>query len=420
MIQLQVLSHILNTNDTNFITENNLTPEFFSDYPAEFAYIQKHINDYGKVPDLETFLAKYPSFDLIKVSETNQYLVDALYEDRNKRFLIKSFNEMRDLLNAGKTDEAMNKFATSSSLAVTAKHIECVDIIQQTEERYNTYLDRSENFDKSFVKTGFKELDDLIGGWDRSDELATIAARTNMGKSWVLLKCATAALEQGLRVGIYSGEMSELKVGYRIDTLLSHIPNKGLIRGDRQYQNQYKIFLDEAKEKYKEGCIKVLTPSMMGGPAGVTALRSFIERENLDMLCVDQHSLLMDDRKARNPVEKAANISNDLKNLQVMKKIPIIAVSQQNRTSTENGISTEHIAQSDRIAQDSTTILFFEQKDNVMIMHLVKARDSEHDRHIKYALDLNKGEWTYIPEENNAVEGKGSKELYNEFEGDEF
>ena len=33
------------------------------------------------------------------------------------------------------------------------------------------------------------------------------------------------------------------------------------------------------------------------------------------MLCIDQHSLLEDDRNARNPVEKASNISKDLKNL---------------------------------------------------------------------------------------------------------
>ena len=41
---------------------------------------------------------------------------------------------------------------------------------------------------------------------------------------------------------------------------------------------------------------------------------------------MDQHSLLEDDKKGRTPVDRAANISKDLKNLQVMKKIPIIAV----------------------------------------------------------------------------------------------
>ena len=417
MIQLQVLNWILATGNSFFILSNNLTEDFFSDYVEEFKYIIEHINKYGNVPDIVTFLDNFPDFDVLEVKENEDYLLDKLYEDKNKRFLAKSFNTIRDLLNSGKVDEAMSYYTSTSNIAVEAKHIGCTDLLKDT-SRYEAYLERCEDFNKFYIKTGFKELDEIIGGWDRQEELATIAARTNMGKSWVLLKCATAALEQGLKVGIYSGEMSARKVGYRVDTILSHIPNRGLVKGDRQYQNQYKAYLDSLS-KY-QGELKVLTPNDIGGPAGVNALRAFIEKYNLDILCIDQHSLLEDDRKAKNPVEKASNISKDLKNLQVLKKIPILAVSQQNRTSTENGISTEHIAQSDRIAQDSTIIIFFEQKDNIMTMHLVKSRDSENNKHINYALDLNRGIWTYLPEENNALDGKGSQELYNEFEADEF
>lgn len=417
MIQLQVLNWILATGNSFFILSNNLTEDFFSDYVEEFKYIIEHINKYGNIPDIVTFLDTFPDFDVLEVKENEDYLLDKLYEDKNKRFLAKSFNTIRDLLNSGKVDEAMSYYTSTSNIAVEAKHIGCTDLLKDT-SRYEAYLERCEDFNKFYIKTGFKELDEIIGGWDRQEELATIAARTNMGKSWVLLKCATAALEQGLKVGIYSGEMSARKVGYRVDTILSHIPNRGLVKGDRQYQNQYKAYLDSLG-KY-QGELKVLTPNDIGGPAGVNALRAFIEKYNLDILCIDQHSLLEDDRKAKNPVEKASNISKDLKNLQVLKKIPILAVSQQNRTSTENGISTEHIAQSDRIAQDSTIIIFFEQKDNIMTMHLVKSRDSENNKHINYALDLNRGIWTYLPEENNALDGKGSEELYNEFEADEF
>lgn len=417
MIQLQVLNWILATGNSFFILSNNLTEDFFSDYVEEFKYIIEHINKYGNVPDIITFLDAFPDFDVLEVKENEDYLLDKLYEDKNKRFLAKSFNTIRDLLNNGRVEDAMSYYTSTSNVAVEATHLSCTDLLQDT-SRYEAYLERCEDFNKFYVKTGFKELDEIIGGWDRQEELATIAARTNMGKSWVLLKCAVAALEQGLKVGIYSGEMSARKVGYRVDTLLSHIPNRGLVKGDRQYQNEYKAYLDTLN-KYK-GELKVLTPNDIGGPAGVNALRAFIEKYSLDILCIDQHSLLEDDRKAKNPVEKAANISKDLKNLQVLKKIPILAVSQQNRTSTENGITTEHIAQSDRIAQDSTIIIFFEQKDNIMTMHLVKSRDSENNKHINYALDLNRGIWTYLPEENNALDGKGSQELYNEFEADEF
>ena len=417
MIQLQYLNKLLNSGDSSLITLNNLDDSFFSDYKEEFNYIKNHIDEYGKVPDLATFLSKFSDFDVVEVKESNSYLLDALYEDKNKRLLASTFNKIRNLLNEGKTEEALAVYTSGADLAVKSKHLECVDILRDT-SRYDAYIDRCEDFNKYYVKTGFKELDDIIGGWDRQEELATIAARTNQGKSWILLKCAIAAAEQGLNVGIYSGEMSERKVGYRIDTLISHISNTGITKGNKDLQNTYKSYLDSLPNKFK-GSIKVLTPNMIDGPAGVTALRAFIEKENLDILCIDQHSLLEDDRKAKNPVEKASNISKDLKNLQVLKKIPIIAVSQQNRTSTDNGIGTEHIAQSDRISQDSTIILFFEQKDGVLTLHLVKSRDSANMKQLKYAIDLDKGVFSYLPSANDSTtDNKSIEELRKEFEDD--
>ena len=131
-----------------------------------------------------------------------------------------------------------------------------------------------------------------------------------------MLKIAVAAAQQGLTVGIYSGEMSEKKIGYRIDTLISHISNGAIIHGNQNVQLEYKKYIDSLKDRIS-GKIKVLSPTMIDGSAGVNALRAFIEKDKLDILCVDQHSLLDDDRKAKNPVERAANISKDLKILQV-------------------------------------------------------------------------------------------------------
>lgn len=418
MIQLQVLNKVLETKNSSLISLNNIDSSFFSDYKDEFDFINNHVNEYGNVPDLETFINKFPNFEVINVAESENYLVDELFRDKSKRLLAKNFNKVRDLVMKGKTDEAVDLYVNSADSIVKAKHIDSIDILEDT-SRYDAYIERCNDFGKYYVKTGFPELDQIIGGWDRQEELTTIAARTNQGKSWILLKVATAAAEQGLKVGIYSGEMSARKVGYRIDTLISHISNIGITKGNADLQTEYKRYIEKLPKMFT-GHIKVLTPDLIGGPAGVTALRAFIEKEDLDMLCVDQHSLLEDDRHARNPVEKAANISKDLKNLQVMKKIPIISVSQQNRSSTENGVGTEHIAQSDRIAQDSTIILFFEQKDGIMTLNLVKSRDSVNMKKINYAIDLDKGIFQYLPEEDNALDGQGCADLRNEFEEENF
>ena len=413
MIQLQVLNRIISEQDSSLLLLNNLTQDYFSDYPNEYNFINNHLSQYGKIPDQISFLNKFPDFTVIEVNEPTKYLINELYSDYNMRFLAKTFNQVRKLLNEGKTEEAMKVYTTASDDMVKAVHLESIDILEDT-SRYDDYVERCNDFNKYYVKTGFRELDQLIGGWDKYEELATIAARPGVGKSWVLIKVALAALEQGLRVGIYSGEMSERKVGYRFDIWASHISNSAITKGRVDVQNEYKMYIDSLKDKYN-GCLKVLTPAMINGPAGVTALRAFIEKENLDILLIDQHSLIEDDRKAKNPVEKAANISRDLKNLQVLKKIPIIAVSQQNRASTENGASTANIAQSDRISQDSTILIFLEQKDGVLTLNLVKARDSVNNKKLQYACDLDKGILQFMPEEENG-NSQECENLRNEFE----
>ena len=154
-----------------------------------------------------------------------------MYEDKNRRTLAKIFNKVRDLLNAGKTDEAAKLYTSAADQLVKAQHIQSVDLFHDT-SRYTTYTEKINNFDKYYVSTGFKELDEVIGGWDRQEELATIVARPGVGKSQMAIRVAVSAAEQGLTVGMYSGEMSETKVGYRVDTFISHISNTKITKGN--------------------------------------------------------------------------------------------------------------------------------------------------------------------------------------------
>ena len=412
MIQCQVLNYILQKSDVSFITLNNIDQEFFSDYADEFNYIINHYNEYGNCPDIYTFANKFPNFDIINVNESTDYLLNELYEDRNKRKLASVFNKIRDLINQNKIEEAINFYTTASTEIVKSTSLNCVDILKNV-DRYDLYADKINNFTKYYIKTGFNELDNIIGGWDKQDELATIVSRTGNGKTWVLLKVALAAAEQGLTVGLFSGEMSEVAIGYRIDTLVSHISNSSILKGKDDIQVQYKKYIEELPKKYS-GSIKVLTPSMLNGSVGVTALRAFVEKEDLDILLIDQHSLLEDDRNAKTPVEKASNISKDLKLLQVLKKIPIIAISQQNRTTESlDGPTSANVAQSDRISQDSSILLFLERKEDLLTLNLVKSRNSINGIKLQYRVDFNTGNFIYIPTEQ---QGNNVETLKQEFE----
>lgn len=408
MISNQVINYLLDSKDTSLIVLNNLNEKYFPGYEKEFSFILNHLNKYGNIPDKETFIATFPSFDLINVNEPSQYLIEELFKEYQKNRLAQTFNSVRKLLINNDIDKAVDLYQNAFEEINTSIALNTIDILKDT-SRFQAYEDRTTNFDKYYVRTGFPELDAVLGGWDREEELAVIIARTNKGKSWINLKMALAAAEQGLNVGIYSGEMSERKVGYRIDTLLQHLPNSALIHGSISVRDDYKTYIDNLPSRLK-GSIKVLTPKMINGSAGVSALRAFIEKDKLDILFIDQHSLLEDDRKAKNPVERASNISKDLKNLQVLKRIPIIAVSQQNRTKNDDDsddIDTTQIAQSDRIGQDATVIIGItrDKKDNSLLtLHVVKSRDSVVGNKLTYKVDFNIGEFTYIPEGNEVVD----------------
>lgn len=259
-----------------------------------------------------------------------------------------------------------------------------------------------------------EELDEIeyYGFQCGGDHRFLLADNTLVHNSWIALKCAAAAAEQGKVVGVYSGEMSEDTVGYRIDSILGHISNGALVHGSGSIKNQYKNYLEKLSQNIP-GKLYVLTPKQINGPATVTALRAFIEKYKLEVLFIDQHSLLEDESGAKNPVEKASNISKQLKLLQTVKRIPIISVSQQNREKLEEGktFDTTQIAQSDRIAQDSSVIIFLERKDDLMKLHLVKSRQSGSGQILTYKIDLNQGIWQPIVEgdsEAPIMDGNGN------------
>ena len=407
--QLQVINKILQTKDFSLVELNNLTEDFFYNYRTEFNYIKNHYEKYGTVPDKLTFLGVFPDWDFIEVEEPDNYLIEELYKDYNSSFIATRFNKIKKLIEDNKTDEAVDYLVKSVDSLHQGSAIQSHDLFQDT-SRYDRYLERVQNHGKYYITTGFKELDAIIGGLDCENENMVIAARTGIGKTWTLLIMAAAAVKEGKRVGIYSGEMTADKVGYRIDTILGGINNNVITRGlDTSVQLQYKQYIDSLKsDMYHGGTIKVLTPNDIAGPATVAALRAFVEKEHLDVLFIDQYSLLEDTSHAASSHERVANISKAVKNLQVMKRIPIVSVAQMNRTKNEDGEKdTTQIGLSDRIGQDATCVIMLDReriyddkektriKDDRLIMDITKSRDGGTGKLIYHA-NFNTGKFNIL------------------------
>lgn len=416
-VQLQLINKILNTQDFSIISKNDLTDDLFFNYKAEFNYIKNHFKKYQVVPDKLTFLEVFPDFDCLEVNESLDYLLEQLYKSYNTSYLATSFNEMKKLLESDRVDDALQYYLTATKNIKASATKSCVNLMSDF-GRYDRYLERINNPNNFYISTGFPELDALIGGIDRENENMVIAARTGIGKSWTLIKMAVEASKLGLTVGFYSGEMSADKVGYRVDTLLGNINNKAITRGlkDTDVELNYRKYINSLKDK-NYGPINVLTPADIAGPATVDALKSFVEREKLDILFVDQYSLLEDASKAKAMHEKVANISKEIKNLQVLYKIPVISVSQMNRTKNEdkdgNNIQdTTQIGLSDRIGQDATVVLMLSREGDDgerLVLNVVKSRDGGDNKKLTYISDFNNGIFTYINEKADEEYSEATK-----------
>lgn len=423
--QFQIINKILQTKDYSLISMNNLTEDHFFQYKAEFNFIKNHYEKFRTVPDRLTFLNTFSDFDITDVTEPDAYLLEQLIKDYNTSYMATGFNKIKKLIESGHIDEAANYFSTMPDGLQQGATMTCTSLFKDT-SRYDRYMDRLHNKNKYYLSTGFRELDNMIGGIDLQNENMVIAARTGVGKSWTLIKMAVEAAKQGKNVGMYSGEMAVDKVGYRVDTLLGHIDNQAITRGndlDPSVPMKYKQYLDNLQYNVS-GDFKVLTPQDIAGPATVAALKTFIEKHKLDILFVDQFSLLEDTSRAKTTHEKVANISKEIKNLQVLTGIPIISVSQMNRTKEEDGEQdTTQIGLSDRIGQDATCVIMLSRKltyhdeaktkikDDQLILNVVKSRDGGNGKLI-YKADFNSGTFIYL--DPNLGE-QASQELENRY-----
>ena len=415
---MQVLNYIVKSGDTSLISLNNLTDDYFSDYREEFKFIDNHIKTYRKVPDIETFLSRFKNFDVVDVHETESYLISALIDDYNTRKLAATFKKVSTLVQAGRVDEAINIYKDTAETLNKGFSLKSVNILQDT-TRFDEYLEKTKDKKSFFFSTGFKELDELTNGFDRKEEIVVVSARPGVGKSLISLMFAIQAAKDGLKVGLYSGEMSESKVGGRADTLISHISNGAINHGNEIIKEQYEQFMRELPTKYS-GSFEVITPAMIDAPVTTNVLKVFIEKKNLDLLVVDQISLV-DEPRGRTPKEKQSYIMRDLKLIQSTKHIPIIVVAQQNREKKDDGThDTTQIADADEVGRYATIVIFVDKKDNIMKLELAKNRDGIVGQTLSYDVDINKGRFLFIPEDGKQVSPEVVKSYETNNEEDYF
>jgi len=276
MIELQFLNRVLEEQSLSIVRENNITADYFQAYKEEFEYILEHEQEYNQVPDITTFIDKFEDFDVVDIQESNRYLVEELKEQYLFNLTADAVNNIAELAETDSrnaVDFLKQKAKELSSISTSYR--EGINIIANAGERFEEFKRRKEMDGLLGISTGIKELDDILYGWLDAD-FTTIIARTNEGKTWLLLFFLVQAWLQDKKVLLYNGELPNPVMGFRFDTLYRHFSNYGLTRGnDNVNKEQYEEYIQDLKNKDNPFIFKNLTGTVKVAVAPVLVADKF-------------------------------------------------------------------------------------------------------------------------------------------------
>lgn len=428
MVALQIISKILATKDSRILEDNLLSKEYFVGYEDEYEFLVNHEKEYGSVPDKATFLAKFPDIDLVEVTESDRYLVDTIREEYLYYRSVPVVQKVAELLKSDANAAAEYMIQAMKDLQPNYR-LGGVNIIADAEERFNQFLERKEHQQDWFFTCGFEELDELIHGIQREEELFVIFARTNQGKSWVLEKMCTHVWQIGYNVGYISPEMGASSIGYRFDTLNKNFSNRGLMWGKEEIdEKEYSDYLKTLKTT--KNSFIVATPNDFDRKITVTKLKNWIQQYKLDLIAVDGITYMTDERYKRGDTKTTTltNISEDLMSLSMEMKVPILIVVQANRggvaqDDNDGTPELETVRDSDGISHNASKVISIRQtKDGILKMGVKKQRFGAVGGKLNYQWDINTGTFTFVPAEDDAEPRQRTerkvREVKRQFSGD--
>ena len=236
------------------------------------------------------------------------------------------------------------------------------DMIQPSIDRLDA-LSKSEG-GITGVETGFEDLDKLTAGLQAGD-LIVIAGRPSMGKTTLALNIAeNAAIGHDLATGVFSMEMPREQVAMRMIGSIGRV-NQSHLRSGRLTEDDWTrinsagsmmshapIFIDDA-------------PGLT--PIEVRARSRRLKREHgLGMVVVDYLQLMQVGGSIENRATEISEISRSLKSLARELNVPVVALSQLNRSVEQRNDKRpvmSDLRESGAIEQDADVIIFIYREE---------------------------------------------------------
>ncbi len=213
--------------------------------------------------------------------------------------------------------------------------------------------------------TGYNDIDELLGGLQRSD-LIILGARPAMGKSSLMLNVSLSAAQSGATVGVFSLEMSREQLALRILASDAEIDSHRLRLGLYTEAEEQRI-IDSIGRLSELPVYIDDTPLQTMAEMRSKARRLSLER-GLDLLVVDYLQLIQGrgGRGGENRVQEISEISRSLKGMARDLNISVITCSQlsrvvENRPGHRPQLSD--LRDSGSIEQDADVVMFIHRED---------------------------------------------------------
>jgi replicative DNA helicase len=216
------------------------------------------------------------------------------------------------------------------------------------------------------VPTGFKTLDGVLAGLQKSD-LIILAARPSMGKTTLAMNVAHhVAVKEGIPVGIFSLEMGKEQLIDRLLASESGIDAWKLRNGRLEDSDFPKI--NNAMAVLSEAPIYIDDSASANIMEMRTKARRLQSEHDLGLIVIDYLQLISGRKEGGgdNRVQEVSEISRGLKGLARELNVPVLALSQLSRSvesRTPPIPQLSDLRESGSIEQDADVVMFIYRED---------------------------------------------------------
>lgn len=268
--------------------------------------------------------------DFVPTTSNAEYYAKIVRRDADLRRIIEHSMEIIDL--GYKAELEPQEIIDQSSLLMGAitkgGHTEVNHVDDHIAEAINDIASRKDDHKVSGISSGYKALDDMIGGW-RKGEMIVLGARPSMGKSAFAMALARNASRQNAKTLFMSIEMSMQMTIHRLLSLESRIDLRRL--SNNKLTDSEIMHLRGARANLFDAPLFVAAKN----PMSMSDIRSlcirFKEKNGLDFVIID--FLQMVETKGINRITEIGAVSRGVKQLARELDIPVLILSSLNRAS---------------------------------------------------------------------------------------